>query len=61
MDSNYMWEWWYKFQVTDNITVTPALFYINDFQGQDGKLATDGQYDATLNNLGGILKTTFKF
>ena len=61
MDSNYMWEWWYKFQVTDNITVTPALFYINNFQGQDGKLATDGQYDATLNNLGGILKTTFKF
>ena len=21
-DSNYMWEWWYKVQVTDNITVT---------------------------------------
>ena len=61
MDSNYMWEWWYKFQVSDNITVTPALFYISDFQGQNGKRATDGDYDASLNNLGGILKTTFKF
>ena len=28
LDSNYMWEWWYKFQVSDNITVTPALYYI---------------------------------
>ena len=61
VDSNYMWEWWYKFQVSDNITVTPALFYISDFQGQNGKKATDGNYDASLNNLGGILKTTFKF
>ena len=61
LDSNYMWEWWYKFQVTDNITVTPALFYISDFQGQNGKKGTDGKFDDSLNNLGGILKTTFKF
>jgi hypothetical protein len=25
-DGNYAWEWWYKFQVTDNISVSPALF-----------------------------------
>ena len=63
LDSNYMWEWWYKFQVTDNITVTPALFFISDFQGQDGKLskAAGVTSNSSLNNLGGILKTTFKF
>ena len=61
LDSNYMWEWWYKFQVTDNITVTPALYYINNYQGQSGRLSTTGSYDATNKVFGGLLKTTFKF
>ena len=29
-DGNYAWEWWYKFQVSDNISVTPALFYLSN-------------------------------
>ncbi|MEB3361881.1 MAG: iron uptake porin, partial [Synechococcaceae cyanobacterium] len=46
------YELWYKFQVTDNISVTPAFFWIqndsvNGFAGQD--------------TFGGLLKTTFKF
>jgi hypothetical protein len=41
------YELWYKFQVTDNISVTPAFFWI----GNDG-------VDDTF---GGLLKTTFKF
>jgi hypothetical protein len=41
------YELWYKFQVTDNISVTPAFFWI----GNDG---VDDTY-------GGLLKTTFKF
>ena len=61
LDSNYMWEWWYKFQVTDNITVTPALYYINNYQGQNGRVSTTGKYDASNNVFGGLLKTTFKF
>ena len=61
LDSNYMWEWWYKFQVTDNITVTPALYYINNYQGQTGRVSTTGSYDATNKVFGGLLKTTFKF
>ena len=61
-DSNFMWEWWYKFQVTDNITVTPALYYINNYDGQLGKLNTVGRaYNATDSVFGGLLKTTFKF
>jgi len=56
-DSNYMWEWWYKFQVTDNITVTPAIYYISNYEGQVGK----GTTNASSNVFGGLLKTTFKF
>jgi hypothetical protein len=41
------YELWYKFQVTDNISVTPAFFWI----GNDG-------VDDTF---GGLVKTTFKF
>jgi len=62
LDSNFMWEWWYKFQVTDNITVTPALYYINNNDGQYGKKNTsNGRYNASDSVFGGLIKTTFKF
>ncbi len=42
-------ELWYKFQVTDNISVTPAFFWVeNDVRGAD-------------DIIGAVLKTTFKF
>jgi hypothetical protein len=42
-------EVWYKFQVTDNISVTPAFFWVeNDVRGID-------------DVVGGLIKTTFKF
>ena len=51
--SGYAWEFFYKFQVTDNITVTPAIHYLSKpFAGQD----SDG-----LNAMSGLIKTTFKF
>jgi len=57
-DSNYMWEWWYKFQVTDNISITPAIYYISNYDGANGV----GTAAKTTDNLfGGLLKTTFKF
>jgi hypothetical protein len=61
-DGNFAWEWWYQFQVTDNISVTPAIYYLSRPYGD----ATNGQIGAgsrndTFNNFGGILKTTFKF
>jgi len=61
-DANYIWEWWYKFQVTDNISVTPALYYISSYGGQYGRTnnATGGQ-GASDNLFGGLIKTTFKF
>ena len=56
--SNFGLEVWYKFQVTDNISVTPAFFWIQnggyDFSANSGAGATADMY-------GAVLKTTFKF
>ena len=52
-DSNFAIEGYYDFQVTDNITVTPAVFWIQD---ADGDASVDGS-----DSLGGLVKTTFKF
>jgi hypothetical protein len=61
-DGNWAWEWWYKFQVTDNISVTPALYYLSNPLGQLGWDLNGRQNDsAPLTNFGGIIKTTFKF
>jgi hypothetical protein len=62
VDGNYAWEWWYKFQVTDNISVTPALYYLSAPLGQVSKNV--GQLNVSgsdFNNFGGFIKTTFKF
>jgi hypothetical protein len=53
-DGNLAWESWYKFQVTDNITITPALFYLSRPMGQR---TPEGGFSA----LGALIKTTFKF
>ena len=54
-DSVYVMEAYYKFQVSDNISVTPAIFYVNNPFGQQSKsLGID-------NSLGGFVKTTFSF
>ncbi|QNJ00477.1 outer membrane porin [Synechococcus sp. A15-62] len=52
-DGNFAVEGYYDFQVTDNITVTPAVFYI---QNADGDSSVDGS-----DTFGGLVKTTFKF
>ena len=57
-DGNYVWEWWYNFQVTDNISVTPALFYLSRPLGM--VTGTKGS-DAQFNQFGGLVRTTFSF
>jgi hypothetical protein len=54
-DQNYAWEWWYKFQVTDNISITPAIFYLSRPYGQ---YTQPGQ---TNNVFGGLIQTQFRF
>jgi len=55
-DGNFVWEWWYKIQATDNISVTPAIFYVS----QAGGWAYQ-QTNTSLNAFGALVKTTFKF
>jgi hypothetical protein len=59
-DGQYAWEWWYSVQVTDTITVTPAIFYLSNLLGQVSKLES-GSGSASLSDFGGLVKTTFKF
>jgi hypothetical protein len=47
---SWLWEFFYKFQVTDNISITPAIFYASDYR-QNG-------FDSTW---GGVIQTTFRF
>jgi carbohydrate-selective porin OprB len=54
-DANWMWEWWYKLQISDAITVTPALFYLSRPLGQN---TPQGQ---SFNQLGALVKTQFRF
>jgi hypothetical protein len=54
-DGNYVFELWYKIQATDQISVTPAIFYLSRPEGQD---TPNGK---SFDNLGGVIKTTFKF
>ena len=60
-DAGYAWEWWYKFQVSDHITVMPAVFYLSNPLGQNGHLAAGGDGSNVINNFGALVKTTFKF
>jgi hypothetical protein len=55
-DAGYAWEWWYKFQVTDKISVTPALYYLSNPGGQ---YTTASGY--TSNVFGGLIQTRFRF
>ena len=52
-DQNYAIEGYYDFKVTDNIVITPAVFWVDNAYGQD---QVDGQ-----NKFGGLVKTTFSF
>ena len=51
----YAWEFFYKFQVTDNITVTPAIHYLS------APFVNTQRGDNKLNAMSGLVKTTFKF
>lgn len=50
-DDALMLEVFYKYQVTDNISITPSLFYISNDADQRGNAS----------EVGGVIQTTFKF
>jgi carbohydrate-selective porin OprB len=54
-DGNYVWEGFYKIQVSDNIAVTPAIFYVSRPQGE---YTGNGN---SFDSFGYLIQTTFKF
>ena len=58
-DGNYAWEWWYKFQVTDNISVSPALFYLSNPSSAGAASTTTVGTGASV--FGGLVVAQFKF
>jgi carbohydrate-selective porin OprB len=46
-----MLEVFYKYQVTDNISITPAIFYVSNDAAQRGNSS----------EFGGVIQTKFKF
>jgi len=54
-DGNFAWEWWYRFKVSNNISVTPAIFYLSRPNGQ---YTGNGE---TNNVFGGLVQTQFRF
>jgi len=51
-DSNFAFEWFYRFRVSDNISVTPAVFYLNN---------SVGALNSGLSNTGVLVQTQFRF
>jgi len=63
-EGNYAFEWWYRFRVSNNISITPAIFYLSNTLGQSTQAngVTGGVTNGnTLNNLGVIVQTNFRF
>ena len=54
-DGNYAMELWYQFQVTDNIAITPGVFWLSRPYGE---LTPN---DKSLGIFGGLVQTVFKF
>ena len=66
VDSNMVLECWYRVQLSDAITVAPALFWISNVDGLYGKTSRSSAEfisgsNSGSNVLGGLIKTTFKF
>ena len=54
-DGNAVMEGWYRVQISDQISVTPALFYLSRPLGADTPAGT------SFNQLGVLIKTRFRF
>ena len=58
-DGNYAFELFYMFQVTDNISLTPAIHYFSRPLGEYTGAGVDTS--ESFNSFGGLIKTTFNF
>ena len=64
-DGNFAFELWYMIQISDQLSVTPAVYYLSRPYGDltDGTKPAfgGGRSNSTFSNLGGLVKTSFKF
>ncbi len=64
-DSPWLIEWFYRFQVSDKISVTPTLFYgtgiANTRSATTGGGSGNRTNGTTFDGLGGVIQTTFRF
>ena len=54
-DGQFLWEWWLQLQMSDAISITPAVFYLSRPLGQNTPAGE------SFNQLGALVKTTFRF
>ena len=54
-------ETWYQFQVTDNISVTPGVFWVSGQNGPRPASTAATRQQGSSDVWGGIVKTEFKF
>jgi len=64
-DGNYAWEWWYKFKVSDQISLTPTLFYLSNPSSNgistNGAGTNNAGQTTGINVFGAFLAAQFKF
>jgi hypothetical protein len=71
-DGNYAWEWWYKFKVSDQISITPTIFFLSNPSSAglpatgsaqtQGSQGTNAAGQSTGNNqFGAFVAAQFKF
>ena len=64
-DGNYAWEWWYKFKVSDQISLTPTLFFLSNPSSAGvatNSTGTNAAGQATgANQFGAFVAAQFKF
>jgi len=64
-DGNYAWEWWYKFKMSDQISLTPTLFFLSNPSSAGvatNTTGTNARGQATgANQFGAFVAAQFKF
>jgi hypothetical protein len=60
-DGNYVWEWWYKFRMSDNIAITPIMFYMSNPSSAGTAIPTAQNSALGAGVWGALMTTTFKF
>jgi carbohydrate-selective porin OprB len=64
-DGNYAWEWWYKFKVSDQISLTPTIFYLSNPSSAGVPANSTGSNAAGqatgTNQFGAFVAAQFKF